>query len=285
MIVGKRKLNIAAVLKGSFIALFSFIFVLPLWLTVTSSFEESLSFAKHGYSFIIYSFSTDAYEILFADSLFWSSLLNSVWVTAATVALSLAVNVLSAYALSLKKMPLHQFFNVLFVFSMFFNAGMIPTYLIIRSLHMTDSFWALIVPPALGVYNILLIRNYIYSLPSSMEEAALIDGANRFQLLWNVVVPVSMPIIVTTAFMTLITKWNSWMDVLLYVSKNEEGRVFWTVQYYLRYLREAVSQNSSVGSDQMLSASIVVTVLPVCILFPFLQKNFANGIALGAVKG
>ncbi len=285
MIVGKRKLNIAAVLKGSFIALFSFIFVLPLWLTVTSSFEESLSFAKHGYSFIIYSFSTDAYEILFADSLFWSSLLNSVWVTAATVALSLAVNVLSAYALSLKKMPLHQFFNVLFVFSMFFNAGMIPTYLIIRSLHMTDSFWALIVPPALGVYNILLIRNYIYSLPSSMEEAALIDGANRFQLLWNVVVPVSMPIIVTTAFMTLIAKWNSWMDILLYVSKNEEGRVFWTVQYYLRYLREAVSQNSSVGSDQMLSASIVVTVLPVCILFPFLQKNFANGIALGAVKG
>ena len=281
-----HKIRVSAVEKGIFIAVFTFIFLLPLWLMLTSSFEESLSFARHGYSLVVYSFSTAAYEILFSDSLFWSSMLNSVWVTLATVALSLVVNVLTAYALSKKEMPLHKFFNFLFVFSMFFNAGMIPTYLIIRSLGMVDSFLALIIPPALGVYNILLIRNYIYSLPRAMEEAAMMDGANWFQLLWDVVIPVSKPVIVTTAFITLISKWNSWMDILLYISKTEEGHAFWTVQYYLRYLREAVgATNSAVGSDQVLSASIVVTVLPVCILFPFLQKNFSSGISLGAVKG
>lgn len=281
-----KKISVAFIIKSIFILVFSFIFILPLWLMLTSSFEESVSFARHGYSLIVHEFSADAYNILFKDTLFWSSFFNSVWVTLSTVALSLIVNVLSAYGLSKKELPFHRLLNFLFVFSMFFSAGMIPTYLIIRSLGLTDSFLGLIIPAALGVYDILLIRNYIYSLPKAMEEAALIDGAGWFSLLWNIIIPVSRSVITVGAFITLISKWNSWMDILLYISKTEEGRRFWTVQYYLRYLREAVgAANSVVGSEQVLSASIVVTVLPVCILFPFLQKNFANGISLGAVKG
>lgn len=281
-----KKISVAFIIKSIFILVFSFIFILPLWLMLTSSFEESISFARHGYSLIVHEFSADAYNILFKDTLFWSSFFNSVWVTLSTVALSLIVNVLSAYGLSKKELPFHRLLNFLFVFSMFFSAGMIPTYLIIRSLGLTDSFLGLIIPAALGVYDILLIRNYIYSLPRAMEEAALIDGAGWFSLLWNIIIPVSRSVITVGAFITLISKWNSWMDILLYISKTEEGRRFWTVQYYLRYLREAVgAANSAVGSEQVLSASIVVTVLPVCILFPFLQKNFANGISLGAVKG
>lgn len=282
----RTKRHLISALKGLFILIFSFLFLLPLWLMVTSSLEESLSFARHGYSLIVYEWSFAAYRMLFRDSLFWSSFLNSFWVTASTVALSLVVNTLSAYVLSKKELPFHKLLNVLFVFTMFFSAGMIPTYLIIRSLGMTDSFLALIVPPALGVYNILLIRNYLYSLPRAMEEAAHIDGANYFQVLWRVLVPVCKPVLVTTALITLIAKWNSWMDVLLYIGKTEEGHAFWTVQYYLRYLREAVdATNSDVRGEQILSASIVVTVLPVAVLFPFVQKNFSGGISLGAVKG
>lgn len=281
---GKRN-TLGSVIKIIFIILFTFIFILPIWLTLTSSFEESISFAQHGYSLRVFKFSTIAYQKVFQDSLFWSSLFNSVWVTGVTVILSLILNVTCAYVLSQKAIPFHKALNTVFVLTMFFNAGMIPTYLIIKSLKMTDTFLALILPATVSVYNILLIRNYLYSLPKSMEEAALVDGGNYFQILWNIIIPVSKPVIITTAFMTLIFKWNSWMDVLIYIKKTEEGRAFWTVQYYLRHLRESLSTSSSVGDQQMMSASIVVTLLPVIFLFPSLQKYFVNGVSAGAVKG
>jgi len=282
--VGKKK-SLGGVIKIIFIILFTFIFVLPIWLTFTSSFEDSISFAQHGYSLWIYKFSTIAYQKVLQDTLFWSSLLNSVWVTAVTVCLSLLLNVTCAFVLSQKGIPFHKTLNTIFVLTMFFNAGMIPTYLVIKSLQMTDTFWALILPTTVSVYNILLIRNYLYSLPKSMEEAALVDGGNYMQILWHIIVPVSKPVIITTAFITLIFKWNSWMDVLIYIKKTDEGRAFWTVQYYLRHLRESLSTNSSVGDQQMMSASIVVTLLPVIFLFPSLQKYFVNGVSAGAVKG
>ena len=282
--VGK-KTTLSGVIKIIFIILFTFVFVLPIWLTVTSSFEEGISFAKHGYSLMIYKFDPIAYQKVFEDSLFWSSFINSVWITVVTVAISLVLNVTSAYVLSQKAIPFHKALNTIFVLTMFFNAGMIPTYLVIKALRMTDSFLALILPITVSVYSILLIRNYLYSLPKSMEEAALVDGGSYLQILWNIIIPVSKPVIITTAFMTLIYKWNSWMDVLIYIKKTEEGRAFWTVQYYLRHLRESLSTNASIGSQQMMSASIVVTLLPVIFLFPSLQKYFVNGVAAGSVKG
>ena len=287
----RKKFNVWFFLKVFFIVVTSFLFILPLWLTLTASFESSMSFTKNGYSLIIHEFSAVSYEKLFGDKLFWSSFFNSFWVTIVTVVLSVVVNTLTAYVLHKKEIPFHKALNIIFVITLFFNAGMIPTYLVIKGLGMTDSFLALTIPPVLGVYNIILIRNYLYSLPTALEEAALIDGANHFQVLWSVIVPISKPIIITTALMILIAKWNSWMDIMLYISKTEEGRKFWTVQYYLRYLREAVdamnvdSSGNVLQSEQILAASIIITVLPVALLFPMLQKYFANGIAVGAVKG
>ena len=282
--VGKKN-TLGGVIKIIFIIVFTFVFILPIWLTITSSFEDSISFARHGYSLRIYQFSAVAYQKVFQDTLFWSSMLNSVWVTLLTVTLSLILNVMCAYVLSQKAIPFHKALNTIFVLTMFFNAGMIPTYLVIKSLKMTDSFLALILPATVSVYNILLIRNYLYSLPKSMEEAALVDGGNYMQILLQIIIPVSKPVIITTAFITLIYKWNSWMDVLIYIKKTEEGQMFWTVQYYLRHLRESLSTSSSVGDQQMMSASIVVTLLPVIFLFPSLQKYFVNGVSAGAVKG
>ena len=289
--VGKKN-RIVQIIKFLVLVFCVTVFVLPMWLTVTSSFEDSLEFSKKGYSLYISRFSILAYKRIFEDTLFWSSFLNSVWVTAATVVLSVTVNTLTAYVLHEKDLPFCRTLNFLFVFTMFFSAGMIPTYLIVKSLRLTDTFLALILPPALGVYNILLIRNYLYSLPKSMEEAALVDGANYLQVLLQVIIPVSKPIIVTTALITLIGKWNSWMDVLLYISKTgDHAKSMWTVQYYIHTLLNAVgggnvaADGSSLQSQQVLSAAIVITVLPVMLLFPTLQKYFANGITLGSVKG
>ncbi len=284
MMVGKKN-TLGSVIKIIFIVVFTFIFILPIWLTITSSFEDNISFAQHGYSLIVHNFTTIAYQKVFQDGLFWSSMFNSFWVTCAAVVLSLILNTTTAYALYHKNMPFHKTLNTVFVLTMFFNAGMIPTYLVIKSLGMTDSFLALILPVTVSVYNILLIRNYLYTLPASMEEAALVDGDNYVQILWSIIIPISKPVIVTTAFMTLIFKWNSWMDVLIYISKTEEGHKFWTVQYYLRTLRDSVSKSTDIGGEQILSASIVITLLPVVLLFPSLQKYFVTGISAGSVKG
>ncbi|MBE7087674.1 MAG: carbohydrate ABC transporter permease [Clostridiales bacterium] len=293
MVGSKNKTGL--VLKAIFIIVFSFIFILPLWLVFTASLESSEMFARNGYGLWIYNFSVKSYEVLFAKPQFWVSFGNSFWITISTVVLSVVVNTLTAYVLAEKDLPFSKFLNFLFVFTMFFNAGMIPTYLTIKSLGMYNTVWALIIPPALGVYNILLIRNFLYSLPKAMTEAAVIDGANYFQVLIKVIVPVSMPIIVTTALITLIAKWNSWMDILLYISKTDKNSAgifqFWTVQYYIRTLLNEVeasgtgADGSFINGKQVLSASIVVTILPVVLLFPLLQKYFANGITLGAVKG
>ena len=233
--------------------------------------------------------------MLFGKAQFWVSFGNSFWITIVTVAISIVVNTLTAYVLAEKELPFSKTLNFLFVFTMFFNAGMIPTYLTIKALGMYNTVWALIIPPTLGVYNVLLIRNFIYSLPKAMTEAAVIDGANYFQVLIKVILPISMPVIVTTALITLIAKWNAWMDILLYISKSETTAdgiySLWTVQYYIRTLLNDVAATGSNASGellngkQVLSASIVITILPVVLLFPLLQKYFANGITLGAVKG
>lgn len=283
-----NKNTVSNILKAIFIAVFTFIFVLPIWLMITSSFEDTIEFSRHGFSLIVHKFTLIAYKEVFSDGLFWSSMFNSVWVTVVTVALALVLNVMSAYVLYQKKMPFHKTLNTIFVITMFFNAGMIPTYLIIKSLGLYDTFLALILPATVGVYNILLIRNYLYTLPKSMEEAALVDGANYAQILWRIIIPVSKPVIVTTAFITLIYKWNSWMDILIYISKTSEGEKFWTVQYYLKVLRDSVggtSTGDTASGAQILSASIVITLLPVVILFPSLQKYFVTGVSAGAVKG
>lgn len=285
--VGKKNVG-GKIVKLLVLLLFAFVFIVPLWLILTSSFEESMSFTKNGYSLVVRDMSVAAYKRLFGETLFWRSFLNSFWVTAVTVVLSVTINTVTAYVLHEKELPFHGLLNFLFVFTMFFNAGMIPTYLIIKSLNMLDSFVSMILPPALSVYNVLLVRNYLYSLPKAMEEAALVDGANHFQILFTVVVPVSKPIIITTALITLISKWNSWMDVLLYTRSKEE---LWTVQYYIRTLINAVNsenvstEGNNLQGEQVLSAAIVVTILPVVLLFPTLQKYFANGITLGSVKG
>ena len=293
MVGSKNKTGL--ILKIIFLVVFTFIFVLPLWLVLMASLEDGLTFAKNGYSMWIKILSFNNYEMLFGKAQFWVSFGNSFWITIVTVAISIVVNTLTAYVLAEKELPFSKTLNFLFVFTMFFNAGMIPTYLTIKALGMYNTVWALIIPPTLGVYNVLLIRNFIYSLPKAMTEAAVIDGANYFQVLIKVILPISMPVIVTTALITLIAKWNAWMDILLYISKSETTAdgiySLWTVQYYIRTLLNDVAATGSNASGellngkQVLSASIVITILPVVLLFPLLQKYFANGITLGAVKG
>ena len=203
--------------------------------------------------------------------------------------LSVVVNTAAAYALHEKNMLGHKVLNFLFVFTMFFSTGMVPIVLVIRMLGLYNTFWVLVIPPVINVYNILLIRNYLYSLPASLREAPMIDGANQVQIFVQIIVPVSTPIIATTALMAFVLKWNSYMDVLYYIDY-QNNKQLWTAQFAIQEMIKnfkAFTNEQTTLLDQRVvrSATIIVTILPLMLLYPLLQKYFANGMTLGAVKG
>lgn len=272
--------------KAVVFALTAVFFLVPLWLILTGSFTEEFTFIKNGYSLGIGQFSLDAYTFLFNNELFLSSFRNSIIVSGSYLILSLIINTMTAYVLSEKKLPGHKWLNFLFVFSLYFNAGMIPLYLVIKNVGLYDSMWAMILPGSLSVYNVLLIRNYFYGISPSLKESASIDGASPMQILWHIIMPISKPILITTGLMSLVIKWNSWMDVLLYLDASSKEK--WTLQYVVRQVLTQFSNfNADPGapSNTVKSAAIVLTVLPMLILFPVFQKYFQNGIASGSVKG
>ena len=283
----KTKKILPLVLKMIAIAIFSVFFIAPLWLVVMASFTDSITFIKNGYSFWAGKFSLKAYAYVFKDPLVLRGLLNSAIVTVLVTLFSTIVNTAAAYALHEKNMPGHKLLNTLFVFTMFFNTGMIPIVLVIRTLGLWNTFWVLVIPPVINVYNILLIRNYLYGIPASLKEAPLIDGANQIQIFAKIMVPVSTPIIATTALMAFVLKWNSYMDILYYVdSRNTD---LWTIQYVvqdmLNELRSSPDELGVMSKSVVQSATIVITILPLMAMFPLLQKYFVNGMTLGAVKG
>ncbi len=284
--VGSRKNYVALSAKAVIMLVLSLFFIIPLWLVLTGSFTEEFTFIRNGYSLGIEKFSLDAYSYVLGNEYVLRAMLNSLLVSAATVALAVCVNTLTAYVLAEKDLPGHRFLNFFFVFTMFFNAGMIPTFLVIKGIGLYDSLLALILPGALMVYNILLIRSYLYSVSSALKEAALIDGATSVQVLMKVMIPLSTPIIITTGLISLVIKWNSWFDVLIYL--DAQSKHLWTLQYVVRQILTefaSFSTDVSAPSNTVKNAIIIVTILPLLLPFPFFQKYFANGIAFGGVKG
>lgn len=275
-----------AVFKTTVILVLGVFFLVPMLLVLTSSFTDEITFIKDGYSLGIGKFSFEAYKFVFENESVRQAMINTLIVCFTFVVLSVIVNTLTAYVLSEKKLPGHNGLNMLFVFSMFFSAGMIPTFLVVKGVGLYDTLWALILPGTLSVYNVLLIRNSFYTISPAIKEAAEIDGATPIQILWHVILPISKPIIITTGLMSLVLKWNSWMDVLLYLDASSKDK--WTLQYVVRQIMTEFSSfntDPSAPANTVKNAIIVITVVPLVVLFPFFQKHFQNGITTGSVKG
>ncbi len=272
--------------KVLIIVLLSSFFTIPLLIVLAASLTDSVAFINTGYSLFIKEFSLEAYAYVFKDPAIVRGLLLSIVVTLAVTVLSLFVNTLAAYVLSEKDMPGHKFFNGIFVFTMLFSAGMVPVTLVVRSAGLYNTFWVLIIPAVINVYNILLIRNYIYTIPKSLKEAAIIDGAGRIGVFFRVILPVSLPIVATTGMMAFALKWNSYMDIMYYIDK--ENTALFTIQYIVMEMLA----NFQTGTDGGImskyvvqSATIIITIIPLMLLFPFLQRYFQKGLTQGSVKG
>jgi putative aldouronate transport system permease protein len=230
-----------------------------------------------------------AYKYIVAEPEFWRSYLNTFIYTIGGTLMSLAFIIPGAYALSRPQLYGRRFWNLMVAFTMWFNAGLIPFFLNMRDLGLLDSYFGIIVGFAVNGFNVILMRNFFEGIPQSFEEAARMDGANDFQVLWKVYVPLSKPAIATIALFCIVSRWNGffWAMVLL----QDQEKV--PLQVYLRHTIATLSDDQefsdtlftqSYSVETVTAAIIVCSIIPVLLVYPFLQKYFNKGILLGGVK-
>ncbi|WP_241674960.1 carbohydrate ABC transporter permease [Paenibacillus luteus] len=232
-----------------------------------------------------------AYDYLFHARNFIRSLQNSVVITVLGTCVNLLISITLSYALSKRFVPGRRIALLFIFFTMIFHGGMIPSYLVVKSLGLIDSYWAIILPAATSAFNIMVIRTFFQSLPESLDEAARIDGAGEFRILLSVVLPLSKPIIATFALFFMVQYWNEFFSAIIYLNDSRD----WPIQPLLRQMVAISASNISADAalDAQLAvslgpnvqnAAILLAMLPIVAVYPFLQKYFAKGAMLGSIK-
>ncbi|TDG00608.1 carbohydrate ABC transporter permease [Paenibacillus piri] len=276
----------------TFLSLFALATVLPFIYVVAGSFTSPEEMIMKKFVLFPTQFSLAGYKYIFSSNIILSSLGVTIFVTAAGTLINLLFTCLMAYPLARKDLDGRRPILLMVIFSMLFSGGMIPTYLIVKELGLLNSFWALLLPGAISAFNLIVLKNFFQQMPEGMEEAAKIDGCNDLRILFQIVMPLSLPAIATFALFYAVGHWNSFFSAVLYINDNR----MWPVQVWLRQIvilsqggigdSTAFDQTYIVPPAQIIKmAVIVISTLPILCVYPFLQKHFAKGAMIGSVKG
>ncbi|MDF2958523.1 MAG: transporter permease [Paenibacillus sp.] len=230
-----------------------------------------------------------SYEYVLTNKQFFYSFTNSVFITVVGTLISMALTALAAYALSKKSLPYGRSLMLLFVITMFFSGGLIPTYLVVKEVGLLNSLWALILPGALAPFNLILVRNFFQGIPETLEESARMDGASNWRILYSIYLPLSKPALATISMFYAVGYWNSFFQAMMYITE----RRWIPLQMFLLQLvtddrtADTVIQDvfREVTPETIRAAAILCVVIPILCVYPFIQKYFVKGIMLGAVKG
>lgn len=268
----------------------------PLIYITSASFSDAVAVSSGKVWFLPVEPTLLGYQAIFKNKLLVSGILNSVFYTSVGTAINVVLTILAAYPLSRRDLPGRYVLTFIFFFTTLFNGGLIPTYLVVRDLGMLNTRWALLLPTALGIWNVLIMRTYFQmSIPAELHEAGQLDGCSDFTYLWRIVLPLSGPIIAVVALFYAIGHWNAYFNALIYLSDKE----LWPLQLVLRdiLVQNQVDPAMLAGLDArevarrqelrlLLKYSlIVVATVPLLMIYPFVQKHFVRGIMLGSVKG
>lgn len=269
--------------------------IVPVLNILAYSFSSSQAIIENRVSLLPVDFTLKAYKYVLNNSRFWTSML----VTLKRVVLGVSINVvmitLVAYPLSKSEMkfPARKYYVAFMLCVMLFNGGMMPTYFIVSKTGLIDSIWSLILPGAVPIFNCIVLMNFFRGVPEELEESAVLDGANQLQILTRIFLPVSKPSIATVTLFSLINHWNAWFDGLIYSNHTEN----YPMQSYLQTM--VVSTSSAleemdidkmlallnVNETNMQSAQIFISIIPLMLIYPFLQRYFTTGLTMGSVKG
>lgn len=296
----KKKAEMATSgVKQAFTALDVFIYAFLLLLAIICfyPFLNVIAYSFSGYNAVLsqsvswrpVDFCLDAYYKILKNKEIWQAMLATVLITVEGTALSIVLTTAAAYALSRPNLPGRRIFAGLMLFTMYFGGGIIPTFMVVKSVGLIDTLASVYVPVCVSVYNFIIMRSFFREIPESLQEAALIDGATDMQVLFKIVLPLSVPIIATIGLFYAVTYWNDYFNALLYISDSSK----FTLQLRLRALLvgnqfasgDASSDGVEVMQQSLRMASVAVATVPILIVYPWLQKYFVKGMMLGSVKG
>ncbi|WP_339236101.1 carbohydrate ABC transporter permease [Bacillus sp. FSL K6-1012] len=264
--------------------------ILPFLYIIAGSFATEAELAQRSFFIFPKTFTLDAYRYVFSTPTFIRSMGVSIFITVVGTAVQLFFTFTMAYPLAKRHVKGRNLLLNLVIFSMLFSGGMIPTYLVVKSLGLLDSYWALILPMAINPFNLIIIKNFFQQLPQELEESAKIDGCSEIGVFWRIALPLSKPVIATFALFYAVGIWNDFFHALLYINDSAK----WPLQMVLRQVT-ILSDLTATNGDTMQNtippeqgiklAVIVIATIPILAFYPFLQKHFAKGMLIGSVKG
>lgn len=268
--------------------------LLPLLNTIALSFSDKAAAMSGQVLFWPVNPTIASYRKILEDNQFFISFGNSVWRVLLGGSINLAITVLMAYPLSKSKryFPQKSIFMWFVIFCMLFNGGLVPTYMLIHNLHLMDTIWALVLPGAVPVFNVIVLMNFFKGLPEELDEAARIDGANQWVIMLKIFVPLAAPSIATVTLFSIVGHWNAFFDGMIYM--NSSAKI--PLQTYIQQLVVGVQNTSQMTPEEIArlnelsgrtfnAAKVFVTMVPVLVIYPFLQKYFVSGLVMGSVKG
>lgn len=291
----KLSLSDRLILNSGYILLGIFLLaiIVPLIYVIVASFMDPVVLSSEGITFDFSKWSLEGYKRVLKDDMLLRGFLNSVFYSVSYAVISVAVTLMAAYPLSKEEFVGRKFVNTLYVITMFLGGGLIPTYLLIDKLNLLNTVWAILLPGAINVWNIMLAKTYFKTLPRELREASAIDGASEIKHFFKIVLPVSKPIIAVLMLYQFVGQWNSYFDAMIYIDDTN-------LQPLQLVIRSILIQNApSTGmiadiqgmaemskiSELFKYSTIVVSSLPLLVMYPFFQKYFDKGIMVGSIKG
>ena len=275
------------------LGLFAVAIIVPMLYIVVASFIDPITLQNKGITFDFSKWTTTAYERVISNRQIWIGFKNAIVYSVVFTVVSVVVTLLAAYPLSRSDFRGKGFFNILFMITMFFGGGLIPTYLIVSNLGLVDSMWAVILPGAFSVWNMTIARTYYRGIPQELREAADVDGASELTFFFKILLPVCTPIIAVLALWQFVAMWNSYFDAMIYLNDSAKQ----PLQLVLRSILIQNQPESGMIADMQSTAAraqlaellkyatIIISSLPLLVMYPFFQKYFDSGIMTGAVKG
>ena len=277
---GHKKLSVFPYVNGVLFVIVCLVILVPIWKILVDSFDLSTGY---GMKLFPDNFGLEGYVTVLTNPTLITPLKNSFITTISGTFLGLLLSTLGAYVLIQWDMPGRGFFAWLLMFSMVFSGGMIPSYIVIRKLGMVNTLWSVILPPAISVYNLVLMRNFFEGIPNSLFESATLDGCTPMQTFYKIALPLSKAALASIGLMFAVSYWNDYTNYKLYITKAD----LYNFQMKLRSMMQGSNLPNATGAateNTIQNACVIVAILPFMILYPFLQKYFVKGINIGAVK-
>ncbi len=273
--------------------LFVLICILPFFNVIAISLSSKSAILRGDVTLWPVEFTTKAYEAIVKDASLWRSLFFTIKLTVIYTVLAMVMSILIAYPLTIKRLKGRKFFSMFIIFTMYFSGGTIPIYLNLKSFNMLNTMWSLVIPGLISTFNVIILKNFFSSLPYELYEASVIDGANDFQILRHIYLPLSYSSIATLSLFYAVGRWNGFSDALYYISDRNlqplqlklYNLIKGSQSIDIAVLEGNANELASSISESIESATIIFATLPILCVYPFVQRYFVQGVTMGAVKG